>query len=158
MLKRWYSWWKLFTVTKKHPFRVRSVHAAIFRVRRMSSVLLILHTKRMHASCCLVEHKVHPMSPLIAIFEVYLPTEQNNLAALFWTQVYNRILFSPPYMYIPYMNLGVYIMILWLFVLWLFSGRVKNLHCVFLSWDFLSCDFLSVYHWTDAQRQNNIKH
>ena len=73
---------KLFTV-KNHHFRLRAVHAAIFRVRRMSSVLLILHIKRTHASRCLVKHEVHPMSPLIAIFEVYLPTEQNNLVALF---------------------------------------------------------------------------
>jgi hypothetical protein len=31
------------------------------------------------------------MSPLIAIFEVYLPTEQNNLAVLFRVQFQGRI-------------------------------------------------------------------
>ena len=74
---------KIIYSNKQTPFSCQRRPCAIFRVRRMSSVLLILHTKRIHASCCLVEHKVHPMSPLIAIFEVYLPTEQNNLAALF---------------------------------------------------------------------------
>ena len=73
---------KLFTV-KNQSFLLRAVHAAIFRVRGMSPVLLILHIKRIHASRCLVKHEVHPMSSLIAIFEVYLPTENNNLAALF---------------------------------------------------------------------------
>ena len=73
---------KLFTV-ENQPFLLRAVHVAIFRVRRMPSVLFILHIKRIHASHCLVKHEVHPMSSLIAIFEVYLPTEQNNLAGLF---------------------------------------------------------------------------
>ena len=68
-----------------HPFLLVSAHRNILLWILPSCIRKILLYRRTDAILCFVLHDVHPMSPRVAVFEVYFPTPKKYLHALFCT-------------------------------------------------------------------------
>jgi hypothetical protein len=70
-----YSWFQ--------PFRLREAHRHILGTVLDSSIRINLHKSLTQEIRCLLTHENQPISPRVEMFEVFFPTDEKYLQALF---------------------------------------------------------------------------